>query len=103
MDGAADFGTTNAIALILARSQGHSLTAIAAIYRRDPMVFMTMQGSGIERPQDFPGHTISTLNPAGSGLVFRAMMNKLGLDPDSVRQVDTGFDLMPFYLPEADI
>ena len=103
MDGAADFGTTNAIALILACSQGHSLTAIAAIYRRDPWVFMTLPGSGIKRPQDFPGHTINTLNPAGSGLVFRAMMNKLGLDPDSVRQVETGFDLMPFYLAEVDI
>ncbi len=103
MGGAADFGTTNAINLIVARSRGHSLTAIGAIYRRDPWVLMTLPGSDIERPQDFPGHTISTLNPGGNGLVFRAMMNKLGLDPDSVRQVETGFDSMPFYLGEVDI
>ena len=103
MDGAVDFGTTNAIALILARPRGNSVTAIAAIYRRDPWVLMTMPGSGIMRPQDFPGHTINTLNPVGQGLVFRALMNKLGLDPDSVRQVETGFDLTPFYLEEVDI
>ena len=103
MDGAADFGTTNAINLIVARSRGHSPTAIAAIYQRDPWVLMTLPGSGIERPQDFPGHTINTLNPVGNGLVFRAMMNKLGLDADSVRQVETGYDLMPFYLAEVDI
>ncbi len=36
MAGEVDFGTTNAINLIVARSQGHSPTAIAAIYRRHP-------------------------------------------------------------------
>ena len=103
LDGVVEFGTTNAIGLIRERSKGHPLTAIAAVYRRDPWVLMTLLESGIKRPQDFPGHTINTLNPAGNGLVFRALMSKLGLDPDSVQQVETGYDLMPFYRTEVDI
>ena len=103
VEGGADFGTHNGVGMIIARLQGRPVVAVAAIYRRDPFVFMTLPESGITKPRDFPGHTIRTLNPIGSGVVFRAMMNRLGLDPDSVIQVDTGYDMTPFYAREVDI
>ncbi len=103
VDGGADFGTNNGVSLINARSQVLPVVAIAAIYRRNPLVFMTLPESGITKPQDFPGRTIRALNPRGNGVVFRAMMTRLGLDPDSVIQVDTGYDMTPFYAREVDI
>jgi NitT/TauT family transport system substrate-binding protein len=103
VDGTADFGVNFGAGLVIARSQGRPVTAIAAIYRRYPLAFMTLADSGLARPQDFPGHTIRTLVPGGSAVAFRAMMTRLGLDPDSVQQVDVGYDLEPFLAGELDI
>jgi NitT/TauT family transport system substrate-binding protein len=103
MGGTAEFGVDYGAGLILARAQGLPVTAIATIYRRHPLVFITLADSGITRPQDFPGHTVRTLTPGSSEVAFRAMMTRLGLDPDSVKQVDVGFDLSPFLAGDLDI
>jgi len=103
VDGKADFGVDYGARLVAARSQGRPVTAIATLYRRYPMVFMTLASSGLTRPHDFPGHTIRTLTPGSSAVAFRALMTRLGLDPDSVRQVDAGYDLAPFFAGELDI
>jgi ABC-type nitrate/sulfonate/bicarbonate transport system substrate-binding protein len=103
VNGSAGFGVEFGASLIIARSQGLPVTAIATIYRRHPLVFMTLESSGITKPQDFPGHTIRTLVQGSSQVAFQAMMTKLGLDPESVRQVDVGYDLSPFYQGKLDI
>ncbi len=103
MDGKADFGTTNGVSVITAGSQGSPIVAITAIYRRNPQVFMTLSDSGISRPHDFPGHTIRTLHPLGNGVIFRALMGRVGLDPESVTQVEAGYDMSPFYERKIDI
>jgi len=82
-DGTADFGVDYGAGLILARSRGLPVTAIATIYRRHPLVFITLADSGRTRPHDFPGHTIRTLVPGSSAVAFQAMMTRLGLDPDT--------------------
>jgi NitT/TauT family transport system substrate-binding protein len=103
MDGTADFGVTFGAGMVAAHSQGRPITAIATIYRRYPLVFMTLADSGLARPHDFPGHTVRTLVPGGSAVVFRALMTRLGLDPDSVQEVDVGYDLSPFFAGQVDI
>ena len=103
MDGTADFGVNFGAGVVTARSQGLPITAIATIYRRYPLAFMTLASSGITRPHGFPGHTVRTLAPGGSAVVFQAMMTRLGLDPDSVQEVDVGYDLSPFFAGEVDI
>jgi len=103
MDGTAAFGVDYGAGLVISRSQDRPVTAIATIYRRDPLAFITLADSGITRPHDFPGHTIRTLVPGSSAVAFEAMMARLGLDSDSVEQVDVGFDLSPFFAGELDI
>ncbi len=103
VDGLADFAVTFGAGLVVDRSRGRPVTAIATIYRRYPLAFMTLAESGITRPQNFPGHTIRTLTPGGSAVAFEAMMTRLGLDPDSVEQVDVGYHLAPFFAGELDI
>ena len=103
MDGTADFGVNFGAGVVTARSQGLPITAIATFYRRYPLAFMTLASSGITRPHDFPGHTVRTLAPGGSAVVFGAMMSRLGLDPDSVQEIDIGYDLSPFLAGEVDI
>jgi NitT/TauT family transport system substrate-binding protein len=103
MDGTAAFGVDYGAGLVISRSQDKPTTAIATIYRRHPLAFITLADSGITRPHDFPGHTIRTLVPGSSDVAFQAMMARLGLDPDSVEQVDVGYDLSPFFAGELDI
>ncbi|MAG14054.1 MAG: hypothetical protein CMN78_05610, partial [Spirochaetales bacterium] len=103
MDGKADFGTMNGIGLINARAKGKPVLAISAIYQRDAAVFMTLAEKGITNPQDFPGRSIRKLNPVANGVSFRAMMHRLGLNPDSVREIDAGYDMTPFFEGKIDI
>ena len=103
LDGTADFGLDYGAGLVISRAQDRPTVAIATIYRRHPLVFITLAESGLSRPQDLPGHTIRTLVPGGSASAFEAMMTRLGLDPESVREVDVGYDLSPFFAGELDI
>jgi NitT/TauT family transport system substrate-binding protein len=103
LEGTADFGLDYGAGLVISRAQGRPTVAIATIYRRHPLAFMTLAESGLSRPQDLPGHTIRTLVPGSSATAFVAMMARLGLDPHSVEQVDVGYDLAPFFNGELDI
>ena len=103
-EGAAQFGIVEAVLPIRARAAGKPIVALAAVYQRNPSVFITLADSGITRPQDFAGHTMRALQPgAGGDMAFRGMMARLGLDAGSVKQVKTGFDLAPFLTRQVDI
>jgi len=101
MDGAAQFGIANADALILARSEGQPVRAIATIYRRSPTVFLTLAESGITRPQDFVGKRIRVVR-ASAGLLH-SMMAHVGITPDQYTEVNVAANLEPLYSGEVDV
>jgi NitT/TauT family transport system substrate-binding protein len=94
LDGKAQFSTASADELILARSEGKPLQAVATIFRRSPIVFISLADKGITRPQDFVGKTISV--PANILLSLRAMMDKVGIAPDQYTVVTLPSDLNKF-------
>ena len=100
--GQADFGMGAPDRIFVHRCQGEPTVAIAAIYRRNPLVFVTLADSGIERPADFLGRTVAIAGADGE-LQFEAMMNKLGLDIGQVDIVPYSYDYAPFYNGEVDI
>lgn len=94
LDGTAQFGVAGADELILARAQGKSLRGIGTIFRRSPVVFISLAEKSITRPQDFVGKTIrATANVSPS---LRAMMARAGITPDQYTVVDLPSDLMKF-------
>jgi len=99
--GQTQFGVTDADVIIISRSQGTPVKALATIFRRDPFVIVTLPESVIKRPQDLIGKTI---NIGGTdGLVqFKAMMSELGLDVNKVYIVPYSYDLQPFYSGKID-
>lgn len=100
--GEADFGIDGADRMLVSRSHGQPVVAIAAIFRNDPLAFITMADSGITRPADFLGRTAGI----GDGQVdfqYQAMMNNLGLDLDQVNIVPYDTDYSVFFSGEADI
>lgn len=102
LDGAAQFGLHGADALIAARADGKPVKALAVIYRRSPVVFVALSASGIRRPEDFVGKTISV--GGGSGiLILRSMVARVGIREDQFEQVPLIADLKPFYAREVDV
>jgi NitT/TauT family transport system substrate-binding protein len=78
-NGEADFGVDAPEAILLQRSQGLPVVAIAVIYRFNPIVFVSMADSGITRSEDLIGHAGAMIGGGGE-LVLEAMMTRLGLD-----------------------
>jgi NitT/TauT family transport system substrate-binding protein len=94
LDGSAQFGIASADELILARSEDKPLRALATIYRRSPVVFISLVEMGITRPQDFVGKTIRA--PANIAPTLRAMMARVGIASDQYTVVDLPADLKMF-------
>jgi NitT/TauT family transport system substrate-binding protein len=94
LTGTAQFGVAGADELILARTEGKPLRAIAMIYRRSPIVFVSLAEKDITRPQDFVGKTIRA--PAILVPSLRAMTAQVGIAPDQYTIVDLPSDLTMF-------
>ena len=100
--GQVEFGLDRAEKILVRSSRGEPVVAIATIYRHNPLAFVVMADSGIERPVDFLGRTAAIRGGNGE-LPFQAMMTKLGLDTNQVEIVPYSYDYTPFYNGEVDI
>lgn len=100
--GQADFGVGAPEVILLQRGQGQPVVAIAAIYRRNPTVFAALVESGIERPADLLGRSVSVAGVAEFEMQLKAMFNRLGLDVSQVATVPHSYDLGPFQRGEVD-
>jgi NitT/TauT family transport system substrate-binding protein len=100
ISGQADFGVLTPEFIFLSRSKGAPLTAVAAIYRRSAVVFVSTAESGIVRPSDFVGKTVAARNPGGfqeSEIQFNAMMKKVGVDFSRIKIVPYDSTYAEFY------
>jgi NitT/TauT family transport system substrate-binding protein len=91
-DGKADIGVTGGDQLLIARSQGLPLKAIAAIFRQSPVALMALADSGIKTPQDMVGKRIGVISPAydnNNDIQLLAMLRQAGIDQSEVKLVVT--------------
>ena len=100
LEGTAQFGIDGADSLIAARANGNPVRAIAVIYRRSPLVFMTLADSGITKPQDFVGKTVQADTGA---ITLHAMLENVGISAGQYHEVNLGFDLGPFYSGQVQV
>jgi len=101
LDGTAQFGIAGADEMILARSEGKPVRAIATIYRRSPVVFITLADSGITRPEDFVGKQIRA--PANTVPALHAITARVGVSPSQYTEVSLPSDLALFATGEVPI
>jgi NitT/TauT family transport system substrate-binding protein len=73
--------------LILARSEGIQVKAIAMIYARGPYVLWTRKDANIASPKDLPGKSIGSPAGASVRLLFPAFASAVGFDANSVKWV----------------
>jgi NitT/TauT family transport system substrate-binding protein len=91
-DGKADIGVTGGDQLLIARSQGLPLKAIAAIFRQSPVALMALADSGIKTPQDLVGKRIGVISPNydnNNDIQLLAMLRQAGIDQSKVELVVT--------------
>lgn len=72
--------------IIVARSQGLPLQAVAVIFQLSPSVYLAPAEANIQTPQDFVGKTVA-VTPGQGEIVYTAMLSNLGIDPSQINKV----------------
>jgi NitT/TauT family transport system substrate-binding protein len=102
--GKADFGITSADLLLLARAEGKPVVAIGTIYQRSPVAFISLAEKNITRPQDLIGAKVMVHFDGTTGIVYRAMLAEVGIDPEQVNSLPRkDFTNNALFNGEADV
>jgi NitT/TauT family transport system substrate-binding protein len=84
LSGDAQFGVTSADVLLLARAEGKPLVAVATIYQRSPVAFISLSERAIIQPQDLVGKTVVVDLNGTTAIIYRALLASQGIDPADV-------------------
>jgi NitT/TauT family transport system substrate-binding protein len=104
LNGDADFGMTSSDRLLIARSQGEPLVAIATLYQRSPIAWVTLADSGISKPQDFVGKRVFVQDFGTTAISYRAMMSALDIDRSQIEEVPMDdFSIDPITSGRVDV
>ncbi len=90
VEGKATFGVKSASEIIQARAEGLPVSAFAVIYKYSPLCSYSLKESGITDPRDFVGRTVG-LKPGQITIAYQVMLNKLGIDRNTINEVQIGY------------
>lgn len=100
--GNADFAMSDGASLIQARAAGKPVVAIASIMQRSPQAVISLKETGIQRPQDLAGHTVSVAS-GGATTTFIALLNSQNIDSETLTIVErTEFGIEPLLSGQVD-
>lgn len=100
--GNADFAMSDGASLIQARAEGKPVVAIASIMQRSPQAVISLKETGILRPQDLAGHTVSVAS-GGATTTFNALLNSQNIDSQTITIVErTEFGVDPLVNGQVD-
>lgn len=83
--------TSSSPSVMLARSAGIPIKAIAAGYQKHPFTYFSLAGDPIRKPRDMIGKTIATQPTAR--ILLRALLAKNNIPEDKVKVVNMGADM----------
>ena len=97
------FGVTGADQILIARSKGVPVVALAVIYRRNPFVLFSLAKSGIKTPADYVGKTVGVKIGGNEELIYRAVLAKAGIDKSTLTEIPVKFDITPLLTGAIDV
>src|ERR1700689_4216916 len=97
------FGVTGADQILIARSKGVPVVALAVIYRRNPFVLFSLAKSGIKTPADWVGKKEGVKIGGNEELIYRAVLAKAGIDKSKVDEIPVKFDMTPLLTGDIDV
>jgi NitT/TauT family transport system substrate-binding protein len=95
VSGSAQFGVIGPEAILLARSRGVDVIAVAVIYQKSPFCLFTYASYGINKIADLKGKDVGVLYGSNELIGYRAMLKKAKLDKskDHINEVLVQDDL----------
>lgn len=90
-----DIASSYQTQLLLSRSEGIPIQAIASNVQRPLDQMMLKKDSEIASPKDLEGQTVGYSSSEVREAIVKAMVKNDGGDPEKVSFVDVGFDLIP--------
>jgi NitT/TauT family transport system substrate-binding protein len=97
------FGVTGADQILIARSKGVPVVALAVIFRRNPFVLFSLAKSGIKSPADYVGKNIGVKIGGNEELIYRAVIAKAAIDKSKLNEVPVKFDISPLLAGTVDV
>jgi NitT/TauT family transport system substrate-binding protein len=97
------FGVTGADQILIARSKGVPVVAVAVIYRRNPFVLFSLAKSGIKSPADFVGKNVGVKIGGNEELIYRAVLAKAKVDKSKLTEIPVKFDITPLLTGTIDV
>lgn len=87
-------GVTSADQILLARSKGAPVVAIAVLYQKSPVVMFSLKKYGIKKPEDLKGKKIGIKYGDNTEVPIRALLRKKGII-DKITEVSVSYNLAP--------
>ena len=97
------FGVTGADQILIARSKGVPVVALAVIYRRNPFVLFSLAKSGIKTPADWIGKKVGVKIGGNEELIYRAVLAKAKIDKSQLTEIPVKFDMTPLLAGAIDV
>src|ERR1700693_1806234 len=101
--GSEQFGVTGADQILIARSKGVPVVALAVIFRRNPFVLFSLAKSGIKTPADYVGKNIGVKIGGNEELIYRAVIAKAAVDKTKLNEIPVKFDISPLLAGAVDV
>jgi NitT/TauT family transport system substrate-binding protein len=102
--GAVDIGILDPLTYISGLNRGLPYVAIAVDTARTGVAYVSLKETGIEGPEDLPGHTVG-VNPGSDNLWFLEKIMEDNLSPEQQEQVNivpAGFSIQPLLAGSMD-
>lgn len=97
ISGRADAGISYQNEVMAAREKGAKIKAVAAIVPTPLNSIMWLKKSDVKSIKDLKGKRVG-ISGAYGGSLLKTILTKNGVDPDSVKTINVGFDLEPALL-----
>jgi putative hydroxymethylpyrimidine transport system substrate-binding protein len=84
--------------VLLARDEGLHVVAVGALVQEPLTSLISLGSEDIRAPEDLAGKTLATAGIPYQTAFLESMLERAGLSPDDVDQVDVGLNLLPAVL-----
>lgn len=102
-NGTDTFGVTEGDTFLVARSKGEPIVAFGAGYLESPVVFYTLEKSGIHTPRDFIGKRVGRRAGTDTATVYDALLINTGISRSSIRETATDTDVTALLNDKVDV
>ena len=100
--GASQFGVIGGDQILLAREKGVPVVAVAVIYKKNPVALASLKKSNIMKPSDLEGKTVAMVYGKDEEVMYRAMLDEVGVKRSSIKEVPLTFDLSQIITGKVD-